>query len=60
MTLIVFKNARVFDGVNAECQQGMQVLVEGDRIREAGTGTSASRAKANTRRAIAPAATPTR
>jgi imidazolonepropionase-like amidohydrolase len=34
MSGILFKNARVFDGVNQDCQEGMQVLVEGDRIRE--------------------------
>lgn len=34
MSSILFKNARVFDGVNAECQEGMQVLVEGGAIRE--------------------------
>ncbi len=34
MSGILFKNARVFDGVNEDCQEGMQVLVEGDRIRE--------------------------
>ena len=37
MTGILFKNARVFDGVNEDCQEGMQVLVEGDRIREVST-----------------------
>lgn len=34
MSGILFKNARVFDGVNEDCQEGMQVLVEGDCIRE--------------------------
>lgn len=34
MAGIVFKNARVFDGMNEECHEGMHVLVEGDRIRE--------------------------
>lgn len=34
MAGILFKNARVFDGVSEDCQEGMQVLVEGDRIRE--------------------------
>ena len=34
MAGILFKNARVFDGVNEHCQAGMQVLVEGDCIRE--------------------------
>src|SRR6186713_1033501 len=34
MSGILFKNARVFDGVHEECAQGMEVLVEGDLIRE--------------------------
>jgi CubicO group peptidase (beta-lactamase class C family) len=34
MSGILFKNARVFDGVHEDCQEGMQVLVEGDLIRE--------------------------
>ncbi|WP_129778321.1 metal-dependent hydrolase family protein [Peristeroidobacter soli] len=34
MSGILFKNARVFDGTSEDCQEGMQVLVEGDRIRE--------------------------
>ena len=34
MTQILFENARVFDGVNAACAEGMSVLVEGERIRE--------------------------
>ncbi|MBL8270941.1 amidohydrolase family protein, partial [Steroidobacter sp.] len=32
--MILFQNARVFDGVNEECQEGMSVLVEGGLIRE--------------------------
>src|SRR6201999_3467452 len=31
---ILFKNARVFDGTQEECAEGMQVLVEGGLIRE--------------------------
>ena len=34
MSQILFRNARVFDGTHAECPEGMQVLVEGDEIRE--------------------------
>ena len=34
MSGILFKNARVFDGVNEECAEGMEVLVEADLIRE--------------------------
>ena len=34
MTMLLFKNARIFDGHNAECPEGMSVLVEGDVIRE--------------------------
>ncbi|WP_347269955.1 metal-dependent hydrolase family protein [Rhizorhabdus histidinilytica] len=34
MTFFVFDNARVFDGLNGECAEGMSVAVEGDRIRE--------------------------
>ena len=34
MPMIAFSNARVFDGVNEACPEGMSVLVEGDRIRE--------------------------
>jgi imidazolonepropionase-like amidohydrolase len=34
MTMLLFKNARVFDGNSAECPGGMSVLVEGDVIRE--------------------------
>jgi imidazolonepropionase-like amidohydrolase len=34
MNPIVFKNARVFDGCNDECREGMSVLVEGGVIRE--------------------------
>lgn len=34
MTAIIFENARVFDGISADCPEGMQVLVDGGRIRE--------------------------
>jgi imidazolonepropionase-like amidohydrolase len=34
MTTLLLRNARVFDGVNAECAEGMNVLVEGGLIRE--------------------------
>jgi imidazolonepropionase-like amidohydrolase len=34
MASIVLKNARVFDGVNGECLEGMQLLVESGVIRE--------------------------
>ena len=34
MSSIVFKNARIFDGVSADCPEGMHVLIEGDAICE--------------------------
>jgi imidazolonepropionase-like amidohydrolase len=34
VTALLFQNARIFDGVSADCPEGMSVLVEGDRIRE--------------------------
>jgi imidazolonepropionase-like amidohydrolase len=34
MTQTIFENARIFDGVSAECAEGMSVLVEGGVIRE--------------------------
>jgi imidazolonepropionase-like amidohydrolase len=34
MPAVIFKNARVFDGTNSECPDGMHVLVEDDAIRE--------------------------
>ncbi|HEY0682766.1 MAG TPA: amidohydrolase family protein [Steroidobacter sp.] len=34
MTQIVLENARIFDGVSADCAEGMSVLIEGDAIRE--------------------------
>jgi imidazolonepropionase-like amidohydrolase len=32
--MLLFKNARIFDGKSADCPEGMSVLVEGDTIRE--------------------------
>ncbi|MDT9597383.1 metal-dependent hydrolase family protein [Sphingosinicella rhizophila] len=32
--MILFENARVFDGVNADCAEGMSLLIENDVIRE--------------------------
>jgi imidazolonepropionase-like amidohydrolase len=34
MTQLLLKNARIFDGNNADCPDGMQVLIEDDLIRE--------------------------
>uniref|UniRef100_B0SV20 Amidohydrolase n=1 Tax=Caulobacter sp. (strain K31) TaxID=366602 RepID=B0SV20_CAUSK len=34
MAQIVFENARIFDGVSADCPEGMSVIIENDRIRE--------------------------
>ncbi len=34
MSAILFTNARIFDGENAECAEGMQVLIEQGLIRE--------------------------
>lgn len=34
MATLLFRNARVFDGKSADCEEGMSVLVEGDTIRE--------------------------
>lgn len=34
LTSIVLKNARIFDGENADCAEGQQLLIEGGRIRE--------------------------
>ncbi len=34
MSRVVLKNARIFDGVNADCPEGMQVLIEGGTIKE--------------------------
>lgn len=32
MAIVIFHNARIFDGWNGECAEGMHVVVEGDRI----------------------------
>ena len=34
MTQVLFTNARIFDGVSEDCLEGMQLLVEDDRIVE--------------------------
>jgi imidazolonepropionase-like amidohydrolase len=34
MTQVLFRNARVFDGVNADCPEGVHLLVEDGTIRE--------------------------
>jgi imidazolonepropionase-like amidohydrolase len=34
MTSVLITNARIFDGVNADCPEGMQVLIEAGAIRE--------------------------
>src|SRR5690242_9800257 len=34
MPPIVLENARIFDGLSADCATGMSVLIEGDKIRE--------------------------
>lgn len=34
MTQIILENARIFDGVSADCAEGMSVLIEGGTIRE--------------------------
>ena len=34
MTRVLFRNARIFDGVNADCLEGMNILVEDGVIRE--------------------------
>lgn len=39
MTQTIFENARIFDGVSAECAEGMSVLVEGGAIREVAAGS---------------------
>jgi imidazolonepropionase-like amidohydrolase len=38
MNQILFTNARIFDGHNGDCAEGMQVLVEGERILEVSAG----------------------
>ena len=37
MTAILLTNARIFDGENADCPEGMQVLIEQGQIREIST-----------------------
>ena len=43
MTQIVLENARIFDGVSADCAEGMSVLVEGGAIREVSSRTIKAR-----------------
>ena len=43
--MLLFKNARVFDGHAGDCPEGMSVLVEGDRIREVSKKASAKNAR---------------
>ena len=43
--MILFKNARVFDGHGADCPEGMAVLVEGDTIREVSKRATAKNAR---------------
>jgi imidazolonepropionase-like amidohydrolase len=38
MTQLLFKNARIFDGVNADCAEGMSVRVADGRIQEISAG----------------------
>ena len=38
MTQTILENARIFDGVSADCAEGMSVLVEGGTIREVSEG----------------------
>ncbi len=38
MSLVLIENARIFDGFNEECAEGMSILVEGERIREISPG----------------------
>jgi len=46
MSLVLFRNGRLFDGLGAESREGFEVLVEGDRIKEvADTAISASGAR---------------
>lgn len=39
MSLVLFRNGRLFDGLGAESRDGLQVLVEHDRIKEISDGT---------------------
>ena len=34
MSLVLFRNGKVFDGLAAESRDGFEVLVENDRIKE--------------------------
>jgi len=43
--MILFKNARVFDGHGPDCPEGMSVLVEGDTIREVSKKATAKSAR---------------
>jgi imidazolonepropionase-like amidohydrolase len=43
--MLLFKNARVFDGQSADCPEGMSVLVEGDTIREVSKKATAKNAR---------------
>ena len=43
MAAILFRNARVFDGKSADCEEGVSVLVEGERIREVSRKVKAPR-----------------
>ena len=43
--MLLFKNARVFDGHAADCAEGMSVVVEGDRIREVAKKATAKNAR---------------
>ena len=43
--MILFRNARVFDGHGADCPEGMSVLVEGDTIREVSRKATAKKAR---------------
>ena len=46
MSLVLFRNGRLFDGLAAECRDGLEVLVEGERIKEiADTPISAAGAR---------------
>ena len=43
MAAILFRNDRVFDGKSADCEEGVSVLVEGERIREVSRKVKAPR-----------------
>ncbi len=46
MSLVLFRNGRLFDGLGAESREGFEVLVEGERIKEvADSAISASGAR---------------